>query len=207
MLIGGPGGPDGLPDPMHGVKDSPVYRTLRGVGQLPHDPDGRLHHGAQPGADGLHGRVPARRRPGQGRRPGLVPRPAHLPGRPRHHADRRPPRPDDVPGAGARHHAPERGVGHRQRGGRGAQVGALPDEVRGQAHQDLGVGRGDVVQLCGRVRSSTPTRSWRPSSTRRTATGCASPRTPTATPASGPASGPGSTASSTAPSPATTPSS
>src|SRR5271156_5026871 len=31
MLIGGPGGPDGLPDPMHGVKASPVYRTLRGV--------------------------------------------------------------------------------------------------------------------------------------------------------------------------------
>jgi imidazolonepropionase-like amidohydrolase len=31
MLIGGPGGPEGLPDPMHGVKDDPVYRTLRGV--------------------------------------------------------------------------------------------------------------------------------------------------------------------------------
>ena len=31
MLIGGPGGPDGLPDPMHGVKDSPVYRSLRGA--------------------------------------------------------------------------------------------------------------------------------------------------------------------------------
>jgi imidazolonepropionase-like amidohydrolase len=31
MLIGGPGGPTGLPDPMHGVKDSPVYRSLRGV--------------------------------------------------------------------------------------------------------------------------------------------------------------------------------
>jgi imidazolonepropionase-like amidohydrolase len=31
MLIGGPGGPSGLPDPMHGVKDSPVYRTLRGA--------------------------------------------------------------------------------------------------------------------------------------------------------------------------------
>src|ERR1700683_5774121 len=31
MLSGGPGGPDGLPDPMHGVKDSPVYRTLRGA--------------------------------------------------------------------------------------------------------------------------------------------------------------------------------
>ena len=31
MLIGGPGGPEGLPDPMHGVKDSPVYRSLRGA--------------------------------------------------------------------------------------------------------------------------------------------------------------------------------
>jgi imidazolonepropionase-like amidohydrolase len=31
MLIGGPGGPEGLPDPMHGVKDTPVYRSLRGV--------------------------------------------------------------------------------------------------------------------------------------------------------------------------------
>jgi imidazolonepropionase-like amidohydrolase len=31
MMIGGPGGPTGLPDPMHGVKDDPVYRTLRGV--------------------------------------------------------------------------------------------------------------------------------------------------------------------------------
>jgi imidazolonepropionase-like amidohydrolase len=31
MLIGGPGGPEGLPDPMHGVRDDPVYRTLRGV--------------------------------------------------------------------------------------------------------------------------------------------------------------------------------
>ena len=31
MLIGGPGGPDGLPDPMHGVKDTPAYRTLRGA--------------------------------------------------------------------------------------------------------------------------------------------------------------------------------
>ncbi|MDA8043629.1 MAG: amidohydrolase family protein [Actinomycetota bacterium] len=31
MLIGGPGGPEGLPDPMHGVKDDPVFRSLRGV--------------------------------------------------------------------------------------------------------------------------------------------------------------------------------
>jgi imidazolonepropionase-like amidohydrolase len=31
MLIGGPGGPDGLPDPLHGVRDDPAFRTLRGV--------------------------------------------------------------------------------------------------------------------------------------------------------------------------------
>ncbi|MDT3442852.1 MULTISPECIES: amidohydrolase family protein [unclassified Pseudofrankia] len=29
LLIGGPGGPEGLPNPMHGVQDDPVYRTLR----------------------------------------------------------------------------------------------------------------------------------------------------------------------------------
>jgi len=31
LLIGGPGGPSGLPDPMHGVRDDPVFRTLRGT--------------------------------------------------------------------------------------------------------------------------------------------------------------------------------
>jgi len=31
LLIGGPGGPEGLPNPMHGVQDDPVYRTLRGT--------------------------------------------------------------------------------------------------------------------------------------------------------------------------------
>lgn len=30
LLIGGPGGPEGLPSPMHGVQDDPAYRTLRG---------------------------------------------------------------------------------------------------------------------------------------------------------------------------------
>jgi imidazolonepropionase-like amidohydrolase len=29
LLIGGPENPDGLPNPMHGVQDDPVYRTLR----------------------------------------------------------------------------------------------------------------------------------------------------------------------------------
>jgi imidazolonepropionase-like amidohydrolase len=31
LLIGGPGGPEGLPLPMHGVQDDPAYRTLRGA--------------------------------------------------------------------------------------------------------------------------------------------------------------------------------
>lgn len=31
LLIGTPGGPDGLPNPMHGVQDDPVYRTLYGT--------------------------------------------------------------------------------------------------------------------------------------------------------------------------------
>jgi imidazolonepropionase-like amidohydrolase len=31
LLIGGPGRPEGLPNPMHGVQDDPSYRTLRGA--------------------------------------------------------------------------------------------------------------------------------------------------------------------------------
>lgn len=31
LLIGGPGSPEGLPTPMHGVQDDPSYRTLRGA--------------------------------------------------------------------------------------------------------------------------------------------------------------------------------
>ncbi|NKY55182.1 metal-dependent hydrolase family protein [Nocardia flavorosea] len=31
LLIGGPDNPTGLPNPMHGVQDDPVYRTLRGT--------------------------------------------------------------------------------------------------------------------------------------------------------------------------------
>src|SRR5262249_53470399 len=31
LLIGGPGGPDGLPTPLHGVPDDPPHRTPRGA--------------------------------------------------------------------------------------------------------------------------------------------------------------------------------
>ncbi len=57
MLIGGPGGPDGPARPdarregLAGVPDAARR------GELPHHPHGRLHHGAEPGADGLHGRA------------------------------------------------------------------------------------------------------------------------------------------------------
>ena len=70
MLIGGPGGPDGLPDPMHGVKDSPVYRTLRGAVNCATTLMAGFTTVAEPGSHGLHGRLPARRGPGQGRGPG-----------------------------------------------------------------------------------------------------------------------------------------
>ncbi len=73
-------------------------------------------------------------------------RPAPRAGRARDHADRRPPRPDDVPAVQPRHHAAQRRRRHRERRARGAQGGALPDQVRRAAHQDLGVRRRDVAQ-------------------------------------------------------------
>ena len=77
---------------------------------------------------------------------GWIDGPRLVPAGPRDHADRRPPRPDDVPAARPRHHAAERRGGHRQRRARGAQGGPLPDQVRRAAHQDLRVGRRDVAQ-------------------------------------------------------------
>ena len=194
MLIGGPGRPgrparpDARREGLARLPD-PARR-----GELRHHAHGRLHHRAQPRPDGLHGGVRARCRPDEGRRQRLVPGPADLPGGPRHHPDRGPPRPDDVPGAGAGDHAPERGAGDRQRGGRGAQGGALPDQVRGQAHQDLGVGRRHVVLQRGRLPAVLRRGAGGHRRTRRTATACAWRRTRTATPASGPASGRGWTA-------------
>ena len=44
MLIGGPETPTGLPLPMHGVQDDPVYRTLRGTVVKPASSEiGRAH--------------------------------------------------------------------------------------------------------------------------------------------------------------------
>ena len=43
-------GPDGLPDPMHGVQGLPVYRTLRGVVNCRTTLHGRVHDRAEPRA-------------------------------------------------------------------------------------------------------------------------------------------------------------
>ena len=47
LLIGGPGGPEGLPSPMHGVQDDPAYRTLRGAVNARTTLDAGLHHRPQ----------------------------------------------------------------------------------------------------------------------------------------------------------------
>ena len=57
LLISGPENPDGLPNPMHGVVDDPVYRTLARDGERSRDPHGRLHHGAKSRAHGQDGRL------------------------------------------------------------------------------------------------------------------------------------------------------
>ena len=149
LLSAGPRRRPGLPLPMHGVQDDPVVPDAAGDAQRPHDPAGRLHDRAQPRADGEDRRLPARRRAATRHRPGLGRRTADHPRRARHHADRRSPRPDHVPAAGARDHAAERRGGHRQRRARGARVRALPDQARRQGHQDLGVGRRHVAQQRG----------------------------------------------------------
>ncbi len=206
MLIGGPGGPDGLPDPMHGVKDSPVYRTLRGavncattlmagfttvrnLGLMVYTAGFLLDVDLAKAVDN-----------------GWFPGPRIFPAGHAITPTGRPPRPHHVPGPCAGHHAPERRAGDRQRGARGAQGGALPDQVRGQADQDLGIGRRHVVLQRGRLpavlrRGAGRHRGRGPS--QRPARRRARPRRrrhPRA------ASGPGWTASSTARWPPTTPS-
>ena len=203
LLLGGPHGRQ----PAHGVQDDP--RSGRcGHGQLPHDAAGRVHDRAQSRPVREDRRLPARRRPRHGRstragspgpascRPGTPsPRPAATSTR----------RCSSAIAPGIMPLSVEEGIANG--------VPEVRKAVRYQikygagAHQDLRLRRRDVAQRARRAPSSTPTRSSRPSSTRRTAPGSRSPRTRTATPASAPASAPASTASSTARWRATTPSS
>ena len=50
LLIGGPGGPEGLPNPMHGVQDDPGLPHAARRGERAHHAGRRLHHRAQPRA-------------------------------------------------------------------------------------------------------------------------------------------------------------
>ena len=145
FLIGGPDGPEGLPNPMHGVQDDPVYRTLRGtvnakttllagfttvrnLGLMVKTGGYMLDVALSARSTRVGSRVRASSR------------------RPRHHALRRPSRSAGVPAHRARHHAVERVRGHRQRRERGAPLRPLPDPPRRQGDQGLRVGRGDVAQ-------------------------------------------------------------
>lgn len=59
LCISGPENPDGLPNPLHGVVDDPVYRTLQRNGERQDDPHGGIHHRAEPGSHGEDGGVSA----------------------------------------------------------------------------------------------------------------------------------------------------
>ena len=122
FLIGGPDGPDGPAQPDARRAGRSRLPDVARHGERPHDAAGRVHHRAQPRADGEDRRLHARRGAQARDRPGLGRRSAHHPGRPRRHALRRPPRPDGVPAARARDHAVERRRGHRQRRRRGAHA-------------------------------------------------------------------------------------
>ena len=199
MLLGGPSGGNKRSD----VQDDPAFRTLRGTLNcrttlLAGFTTARnLGLFVKTGGYLLDVALGARDRQRLDRRPPARAR------RPRDHADRRPPRPDDVPAARARHHAAQRRGGHRERRARGAQGGALPDQVRRPAHQDLRVGRRDVAQRARR-RAAVLRRGARRDRRR------GAPRRPQGRGArarrrraSAPASAPASTASSTARSRAT----
>ena len=203
FLIGGPGGPEGLPQPdarrpgrsrlphaaRHGERHArrcwPGFTTVRNLGLMVKTGGYLLDVALQRAIDqGWHDGpriVPAGH--------AITPYGGHLD-------------PHGVPAASRPGIMPlERRRGDRQRRHRGARVRALPDPPRRQGDQDLRVGRRDVAQHRRPARSSTPTRSSRRSPTRRTAPASGWPRTPSATRRSRPASGPASTASSTASSP------
>ena len=205
LLIGGPGGPEGLPNADARRAGRPGLPDAARRGERPHHAAGRLHHRAQPRADGEDGRllldVALQRAIDQGWHDG----PRIVPAGTRRHPVRRPPRPDGVPTAGARHHAVERGRGDRQRGGRGARLRPLPDPSRRQGDQGVGLGRGDVAQHApGREQYSDEEFAAIADEAHRAGVRVAAHAA--GDPPSRPASGPASTASSTASSPATTPS-
>ena len=78
LLIGGPGGPEGLPSPMHGVQDDPAYRTLRGAVNARTTLEAGFTAVRNLGSDGQDRRLPARRGIAARDRGGLARRAADL---------------------------------------------------------------------------------------------------------------------------------
>ena len=76
---------------------------------------------------------------------GWIPGPRIFPSGPRHHAERRSPRPHDVPGPRARSPPLTVEEGIADGVSRGSPRGALPDQVRREADQGVRVGRRDVA--------------------------------------------------------------
>ena len=178
LLIGGPGGPEGLPDPITAaVRDDPVFRTLRGTQNalttLMAGFTTCRNLGLMVKSGGYLLDVALMRAIDNG----WIPGPRIYPARSRHHPHRRPPGPDHVPAHCAGRDAAQLPGGHRQRGARGAPGGALPGQVRGQADQDLRQRRGDVALHAPR-RPAVLGRGVRgPSSTRPTGRVSAAPPT------------------------------
>ena len=118
LLIGGPGGPEGLPAPMHGVQDDPAYRTLRGAVNARTTLDAGFttvrNLGLMVKTGGYLLDVALQRAIDQGWHVG----PRIVPAGARRHPLRRASGPDRIPAACARDHAALRRRGHRQRGAR-----------------------------------------------------------------------------------------
>ena len=146
LLIGGPGGPEGLPAPMHGVQDDPAYRTLRGAVNARTTLEAGFttvrNLGLMVKTGGYLLDVALQRAIDQGWHVGPRIYPAG-------HAVT--PYGGHLDPTVFQRLAPgimplSRGRGHRQRCARRNRLRPLPNSPRRQADQGVGVGRGDVAQ-------------------------------------------------------------
>jgi imidazolonepropionase-like amidohydrolase len=196
LLIGGPGGPEGLPNPMHGVQDDPAYRTLRGAVNAKTTLEAGFttvpNLGLMVKTGGYLLDVALQHAIDQGWHVGPRIFPAgHAVTPYGGHLD---PTVFQRLAPGIMPLSVAEGIANGVDDVRG--VRALSNSPRRQADQGFRIGRRDVTAP-RRVPSSTPMTSSPRSPTMPTAWACASQRTPSGTVPSGPASGPASTASNT----------
>ena len=146
LLMGGRGENPGLSQ----VQDDPPIRMLRAVGNARRTLRAGLHHRPQPRIVRQDRRLPARRGVEQGHRRRLDRGAAGDSRGPCDHADGRSPRSDDVRCVHAGCPRADGRGGHRQRGRRDPQGGALPDQARRAADQGVRLRRGHVADRRGR---------------------------------------------------------